>query len=179
MNFESNIAFNQPKQPEQETGSEKSRLFDMLEKSEAEMFENIGHEKKPRNFGKAVRAITAALAFLNAAPALAQTETLGPQEWKIYQERMAAGLGKPDFENMEIEKNIENFGIEGLRMGRVSQAGSDRGRHYQRGVYLNGEHLGDIIYRKGWVVDVNFFLDSVHQILTEHGFPDRFAPEKK
>lgn len=179
MNFESNIVYNKPEQSKQEAGMEKSRLFDVLAKNEEELFENAEHKEKLRNFGKAVRAITAALAFLNAAPALAQAETLGPQEWKIYQERMAAGLGESDFENMEIEKNIENFGIKGLRIGRVSQAGSDRGRHYQRGVYLKGEHLGDIIYRKGAVVDVNFFLDRVHQILTEHGFPDRFAPEKK
>lgn len=175
MNFELNTQFNKPKQAEQEKGSEKSRLLNVLEKSEGEMLKGIGQSEKSKNFAKAVRAITVALTFLNSAPVLAQSENMAPQAWEMYKDR----TGKSELQNKEIEKNIENFGIEGLRMGRVSQARSERGIHYQRGVYLNGEHLGDIIYYDGRVVDTTFFLDSVHQILKASGFPDRFAPDEK
>ena len=117
--------------------------------------------EKPKKLGKTVRAITAGLALLGAVPSFAQSEPSSLQE-QLYSK-------ETDIWNKQVELNVENFGVEGLSVGTVSPAGRDRGRHYQRGLYLNGSHLGDIVYRQGMRVEEFFFLDRVYEILKEHG----------
>ncbi len=117
--------------------------------------------EKPKKIGKTVRAITAGLALLGAVPAAAQSERMPSQEL-LYSE-------ETDVWNKRVELNVENFGVEGLSVGPVSRAGRERGGHYQRGLYLKGSHLGDIVYRKGTRVEEFFFFDRVYEILKAHG----------
>lgn len=121
--------------------------------------------ENPKKLGKTVRAITAGLALLGAVPAFAQSEHASSQGQMTSREN----ISKTELRNKEIEMNVENFGVEGLAVGPVSRAGRDRGIHYQRGLYLNGNHLGDIVYPAGRVVDEIFFLDRVYEILKAHG----------
>ncbi|MCF7843437.1 hypothetical protein K9M47_00900 [Candidatus Gracilibacteria bacterium] len=170
MKFES---FPSTSKLEQKSEPETRRPFHLLMAEEGEQLKKLANsnenDKSALAFIKAFRIITTAIALMGITPTTAYAES--STQYNNYS-GIDLKLSETETANRKTEENIENFNVPGLSIGKVKnleRGVNSRGIHYQKGLYQHKKHLGDISYPNGRVVDGQFFIERVYQILKANG----------